>query len=260
MKKGKGFIIITTYLKKTGLPVILLLMTGISYRSEAQSNSKEIIDQYQTWVSINNVVRISGRWGAMADVHLRSNHFFESASFFLVRIGGVYWLTDNTTLAAGYTNIQVAQAQQKIHRFSQGNWFYQQVQHNSKIGKLSIVSRLRNELRWQQLIEMDTVKGNLFSNRIRLLVNCTIPVSGNYYFPSLNIADELMVQFGKDIVYNTFDQNRIFIGIKQSLSKTLSFDLGYMMVLQQRPNGYQYNRNHTFRWFFYYRPDLRKHT
>lgn len=257
MKKWQGFIVISTYFKKLGLPVLLLLlMAGDNLK--AQTNSKEIIDQYQTWVSINNVMRISGKWGAMADVHLRSNHFFESISFFLVRIGGVYWLTDNTTLAAGHTNIHIAQAQQAFYPFSHGNWFYQQVQHNSKIGKLSVVSRLRNELRWQQLIEMDTIRGTIFSNRIRLLVNCTIPVSRNYYFPSLNIADELMVQFGKDIVYNTFDQNRIFIGIKQPVSTTLSFDLGYMMVLQQRTNGYQYNLNHTFRCFFYYRRDLRK--
>jgi len=60
-------------------------------------------------------------------------------------------------------------------------------------------------------------------------------------------------------VYNTFDQNRVFLCIRQPISRSVSFDLGYMMVYQQRASGYQYNENHTLRCFFYYRPDFRKH-
>ena len=157
MKKWSTLIIASTRYRTFSLLIILLLTGGVNNITKAQSVSKEVTDQYQTWVSINSVVRIRGRWGAMADVHLRSNHFFESNSFFLLRVGGVYWLTDNTTLAAGYTSIEVAQAQQKRYPFSQGNWFYQQVQHSSKIGKVSLVSRLRNELRWQQLIVKDSL-------------------------------------------------------------------------------------------------------
>ena len=69
--------------------------------------------------------------------------------------------------------------------------------------------------------------------------------------PSLVLSDELLVQFGQDIVYNTFDQNRFFIGIKQSINPKLSFDFGYMNVYQQKANGYQYDMNHTLRLFFY---------
>ena len=57
---------------------------------------------------------------------------------------------------------------------------------------------------------------------------------------------------------NTFDQNRLFAGIKQRLAPAWSFDLGYMLVYQQKSTGYQYDLNHTLRWFFYVTPDLRK--
>ncbi|HQR94731.1 MAG TPA: DUF2490 domain-containing protein, partial [Sediminibacterium sp.] len=85
-----------------------------------------------------------------------------------------------------------------------------------------------------------------------------IPVFKNPRYPSLSISDELMIQFGKEIVYNTFDQNRLFLGIRQPLTKKLNFDFGYMLGFQQKSTGYQYERIHTLRCFFYYSPDLRK--
>jgi hypothetical protein len=74
----------------------------------------------------------------------------------------------------------------------------------------------------------------------------------------LVLSDEILVQFGSGIVTNTFDQNRFFAGIKKNLSPSLSFDFGYMPVFQQKSSGYQYDLNHTLRWFFYYTPDIGK--
>ena len=72
------------------------------------------------------------------------------------------------------------------------------------------------------------------------------------------IADEILVQFGKEVVYNTFEQNRIFLGIKQNITPRLSFDFGYMNVYQQKSSGYQYDMNHTMRLFFYYNTGWKK--
>jgi hypothetical protein len=76
--------------------------------------------------------------------------------------------------------------------------------------------------------------------------------------PSLALADELMLHTGKDIIYNNFDQNRVFAGIRQQVTPSLAFDFGYMHVWQQKLSGYQYSRNHTIRLFFYWQPDWRK--
>jgi hypothetical protein len=85
-------------------------------------------------------------------------------------------------------------------------------------------------------------------------------VSKNDKLPSLALADELCIQFGKEVIYNTFEQNRVFIGVKQKVTPKLHFDVGYMLVKQQKASGYQYDINNTFRWFFYYTPDFRKKT
>jgi hypothetical protein len=53
-----------------------------------------------------------------------------------------------------------------------------------------------------------------------------VPLSANPKVPSLVFADEIAVQFGPEVVYDTFDQNRVFLGLKQKLSRSWSFDLG----------------------------------
>ncbi|MFT4155628.1 DUF2490 domain-containing protein [Parafilimonas sp.] len=219
-----------------------------------------MINNYQTWVSLNAYMRIGRKWGIMNDLHLRTNHFFATNNFSLVRIGAVYWLSDKISVAAGYTRIWIAPASGNLHQYSDGDWIYQQVQYVSKKKKnsIGIYVRLLNEQRWQQRIINDKKGGIIFSDRVRLLGNFTSPVSKKFYVPAPVLADELHIQFGKDIVYNTFYQNRIFIGIKQNITHSLYFDFGYMQVYQQKANGYQYNHNNTLRLFFYYKPYFRK--
>jgi hypothetical protein len=91
---------------------------------------------------------------------------------------------------------------------------------------------------------------------MRYLVSANFPLSKKKTSPSLVLANEILVHFGKEIRYNTFDQNRFFIGIKQAINYHLSYDFGYMNVYQQKYTGYQYDTNHTVRLFFYYNDNL----
>jgi hypothetical protein len=40
-------------------------------------------------------------------------------------------------------------------------------------------------------------------------------------------------------------QSRLFLGVKQALGRSWSFDLGYMLGYQPKASGYQYDLNHT---------------
>ncbi|WP_460557597.1 DUF2490 domain-containing protein [Ferruginibacter profundus] len=236
-----------------------LLCCVSTYCSSAQTKTKEINKQYQSWVSINSTARLYKKWGLSLDLHERRNNFFKDPSFHFVRAGINYWLKDNIILTTGYGHMWVAPSTAGWKTFSNENRIYQQAQITSKTGRISMLQRIRNEQRWQQKIVNDKATGqNKFTDRIRYLLSFTIPVSKKTKYPSFVVADELCIQFGKEIIYNTFDQNRVFIGIKQKCTKDLSFDLGYMLVKQQKSSGYQYDVNETFRWFFYYTPDFRK--
>ena len=85
-----------------------------------------------------------------------------------------------------------------------------------------------------------------------------MPLSPKPKFPQLSVANEVLIQFGRSVVYNTFDQVRLFGGIRQNIGRGWSYDCGYMLVFQQNAGGLSYNRNHTIRLFFYYTMDTRR--
>lgn len=229
----------------------------------AQITDKQINTQSQSWLSVNSTQRISNKWGIVADLHYRANHLFTDPNFYFARIGANYWLKDNITITLGYAHLWLAPTKTGNHTYANENRLYQQVQMTSKIGKINVTQRLRNEQRWQEKIDAkgDTsLHTNKFTNRVRYLLSYTIPIFKNPHYPSLVLADELCIQFGKEVLINTFEQNRVFVGIRQPINKHLGFDLGYMLLYQEKASTTKtvvYDNNHTFRWFFYYTPDFR---
>lgn len=130
---------------------------------------------------------------------------------------------------------------------------YQQISYNSGIRKLSVLHRFRNEQRWRETVQGGGLPTTTaFSDRLRYLISLTHPLYPDPKWPQACLANEVLLQFGKTIVNNPFDQLRLFAGIRQTLGKGWSYDLGYMMVYQQKATGNQYDRNHTLRLFFYY--------
>ena len=241
------------------LSLLIITLTLCKINAFAQTNTKDTREQSQSWFSINSTIRLSKKMGMMADLHERRNNFIADPSFHFVRLGVNYWLKDNIILTAGYAQLWAAPAKAGWHHYALEKRVYQQIQISTKVGKIGLLNRFRNEQRWQEKIVNDKFTNQYkFTDRVRYLLSMTIHVFKNPHYPSLVLSDELAIQFGKEVVYNTFDQNRLFIGIKQPVCKALSFDLGYMLLYQQKATGYQYDKNHTFRWFFYYTPDFRQ--
>ncbi|MCU0379831.1 MAG: DUF2490 domain-containing protein [Chitinophagaceae bacterium] len=217
------------------------------------SRPKEVNHQIQTWVSINSLFRLNPNWGVLADFHIRRNDFVEDPSFYFLRLGANYWIKDNMTAALGYGHTWFAPIREDGKTWTNENRVYQQFLVGSSMGRTGITQRVRNEQRWVQLAENDQLTGKTrFANRVRYLASFNFRIFPKPGAPTLVLADEILVQFGKDVVYNTFDQNRLFIGINKKVNPRLSFDFGYMNVYQQKITGYQYDMNHTIRLFFYY--------
>ncbi len=238
---------------------VLLAIAAFAPLSALAQDSKEINEQVQVWASLNTTARLTDKWGVVADVHVRRNDFLADPSFYFVRFGANRWLTEKLTLVFGYAHMWKAPACDGCETWSNENRIYEQVQYVTKYGMATVLQRFRNEQRWQQEVENDALTGEtLFSDRVRYLLSFTIPLSEKPSVPALVLSDEILVQFGRDIVLNTFDQNRFFAGIKKRMSRSWSFDLGYMLVYQQKSSGYQYDLNHTLRWFFYFNPDFRE--
>lgn len=225
--------------------------------------SAQVHVQEQSWFSVNATVKLSNRWGFMADAHQRRTNFLANSSFHLLRAGGIYWIKPNLSIAAGYASLWLAPVTPGWKTYSQENRIYQQAQMPFRWRKVQLVQRLRTEQRWTQRLVQDSRAGTRrFTGRYRYLLSATIPIFSNARYPKLVLADELLLRSGREAV-GVFDQNRWFVGLRQAINNHWSFDLGYMQVYQQRLSGGQYDRNHTLRWFWYYsfaaQPHARQH-
>lgn len=242
---------------KQTLLIILFSLFCFSVNSQTE---KEINNQVQFWTSINSTWRLSDHWGVMGDFHIRRNNFLKDPNFYFLRAGGVYWFNDKMSVAGGAAALWYANpAEDGGWNYSLEKRLYQQLLWRSVNGKAKFLQRVRNEQRWHEVLNPDgSVNRVRFSNRVRFLFSASIQVFKDETKPRLVLADEILFHFGNEIVYNTFDQNRFFVGINHRINKDWTFDFGYMPVLQQKYSGYQYDLNHTIRLFFYLSPDLRK--
>jgi hypothetical protein len=238
--------------------LLIILETTLLLNAFSQQ-AKQFQNQNHIWLSINCKHQIAKNWNILSDVHVRRTDFFAHNNFYFIRLGIGKELNQQLSIAAGGGHMWLANRNEATELFSNENRLYQEIQYKSKIQKAQIQNRIRIEERWQEkVINYRPQKEYRYSTRIRYLIGINIQLFRNSKLPELALADEVMLQFGKHILYNPFDQNRLFAGLKQKINKQLSFDIGYMHVVQQKLSGYQYSRNKTIRCYFYWKPEWKK--
>ena len=238
--------------------IFFLLSFYVMNHSNAQLKTKQVTNKTQSWVGINGTMRLNEKIGVYYDANYRTSQFYQNTLYSAASLGICYWYNVNISFLQGYTHQWTAPTTIGWHTYANENRLFQQVLVNSTFGNIAITNRFRNEERWQQNIVHDTATKNyVFSNRFRYFFNTVIPLSKKSYLPSIILSDEIFLQTGSAIVYNTFDQNRAFIGLRESIIKDLVLDVGYMVIEQEKSTGYQYDRDHLFRLYFHYNPDLR---
>src|SRR5205823_7176982 len=118
-----------------------------------------------------------------------------------------------------------------------------------KAGSLNISHRYRFEARYYHEVENNKLSGGYkFNNfRCRYQISADYPIIRNAEkkpIISIRAYDEVMVNFGKKVVSNAFDQNRIYGGIICDVSKSFAIELGYLNWFQETTDGESYyNRN-----------------
>lgn len=89
--------------------------------------------------------------------------------------------------------------------------------------------------------------------RYRIQGVCNLSKKEDKTPTTAKIADELMLNSGEKIIYNHFDQNRIYLGVEQNISPSLSVELGYLRWFQQRSSGKDFFDRNIYRLTIYHR-------
>ena len=126
----------------------------------------------------------------------------------------------------------------------------------------NVNQRFKVEARFfHQTENNELVGGYQFSNfRMRYQLGLDIPLIKKQDAEKLilKIKDEVMFNFGKNIVKNVFDQNRIYIGLNYPMNKKLASEAGYLSWFQQRPSGTDFYNRDIIRFSVFHTINLKK--
>ncbi|MBV9988403.1 MAG: DUF2490 domain-containing protein [Chitinophagaceae bacterium] len=226
--------------------------------------TKNISSISQFWAGYYNQTRLSKHWGLWTDLHLRTKEDFASNfSQSILRVGGTYYLTDNTKLTLGYAYVSLYPGDNHANVTQPEHRIWQQVQWHVKFPRLRLMHWIRLEEKFKhKILNNDALAdGYQFNWKLRYNFLFNTPLNRKAFAPgtlSFVLNDELHVNFGKEIVYNYFDQNRFFVGFSYHTTPTDNLQFGYMNLFQQLPAGNSYKDIHTLRVFYFHNLDLRK--
>lgn len=203
------------------------------------------------WLGSVNTFRFDKHWGVIADFHFRAVDFLAHPYNYITRVQGNYWFSDRISAGTGFAHTWSRSS--PTSPFANENRVTEQIQANWKKGSFSFSNRWRLEQRWQQkIINGAATDDYRFTNRVRYAVMTSYTPFNNPRLPSFTNYDELMVQFGKEVTYNTFDQCRVYFGIRQTITSQVNVDLGYLYFYQQQFTGNQYIKGNTLRLYINY--------
>lgn len=219
-------------------------------------------EREQLWFGYFNQTRLSDKFGIWLDIHYRQTDNFVDRPFQLVlRPGLMYFLRDNLRLQAGYAFLEHFPAKGKdTTRPEHRAW--QQILWNQKYSGFTTLQSLRLEERFNRKVEGDVLLDEYnFNYRLRYNMSFFIPLTEKEIKPHslyLAVTNEVFVNFGRQIVYNTFDQNRFFLGAGYQFTSHLTAQLGYMNVYQQETSGNNFLLSHAVRFYILHSIDLRQ--
>jgi len=239
---------------------LFFIFSGIINNSQAQKHTESLS---QVWLGYFNQTRFSNKWGLWADLHLRTKEdFFDKLSQGIVRVGLTYYLKDDVKLTLGYAYVNHFPADNNINITQPEHRPWQQIQWHTAYKKVRLMQWCRLEERYRRKIinadELDN--GYNFNFRLRYNFLSQFALGRRYFQPgavSFVINNEVHVNFGKQIVYNYFDQNRFFLGFAYHVNKRDNLQAGYMNVFQQLPAANRYRSIHAARLFYFHNLDLR---
>ncbi len=119
------------------------------------------------------------------------------------------------------------------------------VHHHKQLGgRVMHTWRYRYEMRWQeQFVPLSYRYVNRFRVRYSLRVGLnSSDISANRTLYA-TLSDEIGVNFGKNVVYNTFSQNRLYIGLGYRFLTAARIELRYFDRFGSRSTGFEFDNN-----------------
>jgi hypothetical protein len=124
---------------------------------------------------------------------------------------------------------------------------YEQAQITQRFAGLDWQNRLR--------LEQRHILGYAarYENRFRYMLRTNIPLPWDDKRYYLGVYDEIFYNFGKNVAFNVFDQNRAYFALGRQMKKQTRLEVGFLEQTIQQRNGRVFEHNHTLQVAIYSR-------
>ncbi|PJJ09275.1 uncharacterized protein DUF2490 [Flavobacterium sp. 1] len=239
----------------------ILCLLLVCFVSKAQTE-KNIDHQSLLWTRYYNQLTLNSKWSIHTEF---DNRVFISPSeenLFLIRMHGRYKINEKIDLGAGVSYFSVAtQVPENTNDFRTPEYRIQQdISCKQEFGSFTLNHRFQAEERFiHNANKEELLSGTTFywRFRYRLQGEYSCWKKEKQYLKAI-VYDELMINAGEKIVYNTFDQNRIYAALQYGINKNIALELGYLNSFQQRANGIDYFDRDIIRFTFFHKIKLKE--
>jgi opacity protein-like surface antigen len=237
-----------------------LLCCVLASSAVGQSASKHVTHQQLAWFSYANTLKFHPKWSLTSEIHERRFINPNRHHQFVLRSQARYALGENWEAVAGFTyflqspNDPNAKQRLTVPELRP----HIQFNYNQPLGRLVITHRYRAEKRFfRNTTNGELAAGYNTSYRFRYRLGMEYRLVGINDQPlKLKVYDELHVNAGKNVMYNRFDQNRIYAGLSYAIMDNLEVEAGYLNWYQQRSAGDQFYNRHILNFAITHRMDL----
>jgi len=224
------------------LVIICLMSLPFSAKAQKENNANVL-----SWYQYKGEVLLKNRFSVVFDLQHRRQDLVNFSSQQVVRPGLAYTLKSNVKLTLGtalfWHNINKSN---NIYRFEARPYVF--AEWKQALGKIQVIHRSRFELRYNKKTNgSEIVNGYNFNYRAGHKLGLSIPIiSQSDQKWHVEVYDEVLVNFGKRILRNYLDQNRVYAGLRKTMSTKMSLKLGYMYVFVPSSNSTDFVTQHIF--------------
>jgi len=261
----------TNYLYAITCAVFLFLLSDLSYgqfmETQADGTSlpeKEYNRQSGLWIGMYTKYKIGEKLFYYGEYHMRRrDQLVQNMAQIYLRFGLSYLVNEKFEVTGGivtpfyWAPEDLYSSQEQIDKVVNQFRFWQQFLFIQSMGRVKIYHQIRTEQRWKR----DYLVGSPFklTHRMRYKITTYIPLNKpklqdkTLFFSGYN---EIFIQAGKPVLYNYFEDNRLFLGLGYVINEKFQLQAGYMKSIQQRERGFDLNNRDIIRFSVYHNLDF----
>lgn len=242
---------------------MLLLAPLVSIGQEVVNEppeKKTISPASEVWLGVYTKYRIREKLFYYGEYHLRRRDGFSDMGQIYLRFGLSYLVSKYFEFTAGVVNPYYWAPNQNAPNIDKvvpqfRGW--QQLLFVMPFDRMKLYHQIRTEQRFKR----DYEKGSHFklTHRFRYKLTMYYPLNMDHLGPGclfLSAYEEIFIQAGKPIIYDHFEDNRVFLGLGYIFDENWQLQTGYQWTFRHDNSPYAYQSRNIFRMSVYHNIDF----